>query len=88
MFLREHFNGMYRTDVYFLAKTLAELPFYIILPFMFSSIAYYMVGFGGTVMNFLTCSAIIILVANISTSFGELISIISIPEEVSYTDLQ
>lgn len=29
IFLREHFNGMYRTDVYFLSKTLAELPLYV-----------------------------------------------------------
>ncbi|XP_018021065.1 protein white [Hyalella azteca] len=77
VFLREHLNGMYRTDVYFLAKTLAELPFYIALPFMFSIIAYYMVGFGGNIVNFFTCAAIVVLVANISTSFGYMISCVS-----------
>ncbi|KAF2358413.1 ABC-2 type transporter [Trinorchestia longiramus] len=77
VFLREHFNGMYRTDVYFLAKTAAELPFYIVLPFIFCSITYYMVGFGGTVINFFTCAAIIVLVANISTSFGYMVSCVA-----------
>ena len=27
VFLREHKNGMYRTDVYYLAKTLSEVGF-------------------------------------------------------------
>jgi len=27
VFLREHINGMYRTDVYYLAKTLSEVGF-------------------------------------------------------------
>ena len=32
IFLREHFNGMYRTDVYFLCKQIAEFPLFIIAP--------------------------------------------------------
>ena len=32
IFLREHFNGMYRTDVYFLCKQIAEFPLFIITP--------------------------------------------------------
>lgn len=61
---------MYRTDVYFLAKTLAELPFFMVLPLLFVSICYYMIDFGGTFYNFVVCAGVIMLVANTSTSFG------------------
>ena len=30
VFLREHKNGMYRTDVYYLAKTLSEVGFCVL----------------------------------------------------------
>lgn len=43
IFLREHFNGMYRTDVYFLTKQLAELPIFFITPLLFLGILYFMV---------------------------------------------
>ena len=43
IFLREHFNGMYRTDVYFLTKQLAELPIFFITPLFFLGILYFMV---------------------------------------------
>ncbi|KAL7640654.1 UNVERIFIED_CONTAM: hypothetical protein RMT77_008929 [Armadillidium vulgare] len=74
IFLREHFNGMYRTDTYFLSKTLAELPFYVFYPLVFVSITYYMVGFNQDPIKFLICCAIVTLVANTSTSFGYFIS--------------
>lgn len=44
IFLREHFNGMYRTDVYFLTKQLAEFPIFVITPILFTAIFYFMVG--------------------------------------------
>lgn len=44
LFLREHWNGLYRTDIYFLTRNLVELPIFIISPFGFILIAYYMVG--------------------------------------------
>ena len=44
IFLREHFNGMYRVDVYFITKQLAELPVFFITPLIFVGIIYYMVG--------------------------------------------
>ncbi|KAJ8955185.1 hypothetical protein NQ318_009081 [Aromia moschata] len=44
VFLREHRNGMYRTDVYFLAKTIAETPIFILMPIVFTSICYYLIG--------------------------------------------
>ncbi|CAL4079531.1 unnamed protein product, partial [Meganyctiphanes norvegica] len=77
IFLREHFNGMYRTDVYFISKMLAELPFYIMYPFVFVAIAYYLVGFTNDVNNFFICAGIVVLVANSSISFGYMISCVA-----------
>ncbi|XP_068245737.1 protein white isoform X1 [Palaemon carinicauda] len=74
IFMREHFNGMYRTDVYFLSKMLAELPFHIIYPFAFVAIAYHMVGFTNDYVNFFICAGIVVLVANCAISFGYMIS--------------
>lgn len=44
LFLREHWNGLYRTDVYFITRNLIELPIFVISSFGFILIAYYMVG--------------------------------------------
>ena len=41
IFLREHFNGMYRTDVYFLSKQIVEFPIFVITPILFCAIFYY-----------------------------------------------
>ena len=71
IFLREHFNGMYRTDVYFLSKTLAELPLYVFFPILFTSICYYMVGFYPGFDRFLITCGIVTLVSNVACSFGK-----------------
>jgi ATP-binding cassette, subfamily G (WHITE), eye pigment precursor transporter len=70
IFLREHFNGMYRTDVYFLCKMLAEFPFYILFPLVSFAIPYYAIGLNPGVDNFFIGSAIVILVTNVAVSFG------------------
>jgi len=77
MFLREHWNGMYRTDVYMLAKMMAELPFHIGYAFLFVIIPYYPIGFNGDVDRFFIAVAILIIVANVATSFGYFISCLS-----------
>ncbi|KAF2898580.1 hypothetical protein ILUMI_07594 [Ignelater luminosus] len=76
-FLREHKNGMYRADVYFLCKTLAELPIFIFIPIIFVSICYYLVGLNPEPARFLIAVGIVILIANVATSYGYLISCIS-----------
>ena len=43
---------MYRTDVYFLSKTIAELFIFILLPFIAFAIPYYVVGFNPAVERF------------------------------------
>lgn len=74
LFLREHWNGLYRTDVYFLARNLVELPSFVIAPCFFIAISYYMVGLRHEVQYFLICMAILSLTANIAVSYGYMIS--------------
>ena len=39
---REHLNGLYRIDVYFIARQLADLPLFLLTPTIFMSIFYFM----------------------------------------------
>jgi len=77
IFLREHNNGMYRVDTYFLSKMLAELPTFILVPALFVAIFYFMVGFLQDVNVFFMCVLICVLVANCACSFGYLVSCVS-----------
>ncbi|XP_065217450.1 protein white-like [Planococcus citri] len=74
VFLREHFNGMYRTDVYFLCKTIAEIPIFLVIPIMFTCIVYYVIGLNPSFVHFITCVLIVVLVSTAATSFGYLVS--------------
>ena len=71
IFLREHFNGMYRTDVYFITKQLAELPVFFITPLIFVGIIYYMVGLNHHIDRFFITLGIAELVTQVVLSFGE-----------------
>uniref|UniRef100_T1JB20 Protein white n=1 Tax=Strigamia maritima TaxID=126957 RepID=T1JB20_STRMM len=77
IFLREHWSGLYRSDVYFFSKTLAEAPIFIVMPFLLSAISYWLIGFYPDAIKFIIASIINILVANAATSFGYLISAVS-----------
>ncbi|CAL7940895.1 unnamed protein product [Xylocopa violacea] len=77
IFLREHRNGMYRTDVYFLCKTLAEAPIFVAVPLLFTIVVYPMIGLYPGIDHFFVTVGIVALVANVSTSFGYLISCVS-----------
>ncbi|KAI9559857.1 ABC protein [Daphnia sinensis] len=71
IFLREHRIGMYRTDIYFLSKTLADLPADFIFPFIFTLITYHAIGLNALVDRFFIACGIMILVTNAVTSFGK-----------------
>lgn len=77
VFIREHKNGMYRTDVYYLAKTLSEVPIFIITPLLLTGISYWMIGLRDRFLNFVICYAIMVLVTNVAVSFGYIISTIA-----------
>ncbi|XP_065053013.1 protein white-like isoform X1 [Rhopilema esculentum] len=77
VFLKEHKLGMYRCDSYFLSKMLAELPWYMLGPFLFSTIVYWMIGLRSTFENYIIFCCIILLINQCSLSYGYLISTIS-----------
>ncbi|CAG9585745.1 unnamed protein product [Danaus chrysippus] len=74
IFIREHHSGMYRADVYFLSKTLAEAPVFATIPLVFTTIAYYMIGLNPSPERFFIASGLAALITNVATSFGYLIS--------------
>lgn len=71
VFLRESRSRLYRTDTYFLGKSLAELPLFLLVPFIFTSIAYPMIGLQPSIVKYLIAVGIVALVANVATSFGK-----------------
>nr|CAD7598245.1 unnamed protein product [Timema genevievae] len=85
VFKREHFNGMYRTDVYFLCKTIAEIPVFIVIPVIFISISYYMIGLSPGPERFWMAVFILTLTANVATSFGYFISCVSSNVDMALT---
>ena len=74
IFLREHFNGMYRVDVYFITKQLVMLPLFIIQPIILMSILYFMVGFYADITTFFYALVIVCLLPQDVTGMGYLIS--------------
>ena len=77
VFFREHFSGMYRVWVYFFAKTLAELPFFIIFPLSFSVIVYFLSGLVIDAARFFQFYFIILLAGNAGLSIGYIAGAIS-----------
>ena len=71
IFLREHFNGMYRTDTYFLCRQLAEVPIFLFMPLVFLGIIYYMIGLSAPFYKFAITLAIIELMTQAVASFGK-----------------
>jgi ATP-binding cassette, subfamily G (WHITE), eye pigment precursor transporter len=74
IFIRESRGRLYRTSTYFLGKTIAELPLFLAVPIIFTSIAYPMIGLRQGFFYFSIACGVVSLVANVSTSFGYLIS--------------
>ncbi|KAL9966625.1 hypothetical protein ACROYT_G024728 [Oculina patagonica] len=77
VFLREHHNGMYRTDVYFLSKTFAEAPLFLFNPLILVAIAYWMIGLRDQVLRFFFAYGILALVSMVAVSYGYIVSTMS-----------
>ncbi|KAL6044325.1 putative ATP-dependent permease ADP1 [Balamuthia mandrillaris] len=74
-FLREYNNGMYSVLPYYLAKSLADLPFNIVNPIVFGSIVYWMVGLQAEADKFFIYLATVIIITNIAQTKGLLVSV-------------
>jgi ABC-type multidrug transport system permease subunit len=70
IFLREHFNGMYRTDVYFLSKQIVEFPIFVITPILFCAIFYFMVGMNAEFARFCIACLVLIAVTQVKVVFS------------------
>lgn len=77
IFIREYGNGLYSIAVYFLSKLLAELPYFVFLPFGFAAITYWMIGLYDDIQAFYLAAMVLVLIANVACGFGYFISCIS-----------
>ncbi|XP_065178253.1 protein white-like isoform X1 [Sycon ciliatum] len=77
LFLRDVQNRMYATNVYFLSKTLTELPFNIFNAAVYVSITYWMVGLNDELDRFGYAVAMIVLVTLCAISMSYFVSAVS-----------
>lgn len=74
VFQREYDSKLYSIEIYFLCKTLADIPFQILFPFIFITIDYWMIGLCDDVSKYFIACGIVILISNVAASFGYMIS--------------
>jgi len=66
---REHLNGLYRIDVYFVARQLADLPLFLLTPVIFMSIFYFMALPDNGYERFLMSTLIAVIVVQVMTLY-------------------
>ncbi|KAH9418915.1 ABC-2 type transporter [Dermatophagoides pteronyssinus] len=74
IFIREHNNGMYTVDAYFVCKNLAEIPIFVCIPIIFVTIYYYTLNLYPSFDSYLYCMLIAVIISACGVSFGYLIS--------------
>ncbi|CAI4230340.1 unnamed protein product [Auanema sp. JU1783] len=85
--LRENANGVYRTSSYFLAKNVAELPQYIVLPVIYNAIVYWMSGLYPSLWSFMFASLVSILITNVAISVSYAVATIFATTAIAMTVL-
>ncbi|KAJ1347762.1 ABC-2 type transporter [Parelaphostrongylus tenuis] len=68
--LRENSSGMYTSTAYFIGKNLAELPQYVILPIIYSTIVYSMAGLSSNTSTFFFAMIVSVLLTNVAISIS------------------
>ena len=77
LFLREHAAGLYRVSIYFIARMVSDLPYFVLLPSATWSICYYGIGLFNDFETFLIGNAVSIILVNAAAGFGYFISSIT-----------
>ena len=75
IYQREHRAGLYSSYAYYIARSVAEIPTQVVWPFLFVTIAYWMIGLNDNGSRYIEFALAIILTANAAMSLGYALAI-------------
>ena len=75
---------MYRVDVYFASKQLAEVPVFVLTPILYNVVFYWMVGLNPAADRFFVSTLVAIVVTQVVVGFGKLVRCLFAPSKTNF----